>query len=135
VNQHYYSIRFYGQILSQEAGEYTFVTTSNDGIRLWIDDQLIIDNWTDHGVTINMGEITLKANTRYHLKMEYYQTLGGAITKLAWITPDKAGLVRSQKIGATKTLDVYLPENIKWFNFWTGESFSGGETIKNTSTN
>ena len=130
VNQHYYSIRFSGQIFSREAGEYTFVTTSNDGIRLWVNDQLVIDNWTDHGVTINMGEIILKANTCYNLKMEYYQTLGGAITKLAWITPDKAGLVRNQKIGSTKTWDVYLPKENKWFDFWTGESLPGGNFIK-----
>lgn len=129
VNEHYFSIRFSGRILTGEGGEYTFTTTSNDGIRLWVDNQLVIDNWTDHGVTINMGKIKLKANTRYKIKMEYYQTLGGAVTKLAWIPPDKAHLVRNQEMPPTKTWPVYLPGSEKWYNFWTGESQTGGKTI------
>lgn len=130
VHQHYYSIRFTGEVLSNEAGEYTFTTTSNDGIRVWVDDQLIIDNWTDHGVTINMGAITLKANTRYKLKVEYYQTLGGAVTKLAWITPNVAKTVAAQKMPPTKTWPVYVPKSRGWFDFWTGESLAGGQQVE-----
>jgi len=130
VNQYYYSIRFTGYIQSKEAGEYTFVTTSNDGIRLWINDQLVINNWTGHGVTINMGKITLEGNKKYKIKLEYFQLLGSSISRLAWITPQKARTLGQQKMPATKNRPVYLPKTAGWFDFWTGKSLNGGNTIQ-----
>jgi len=130
VNQHDFSIRFTGQVLTHEAGEYTFITTSNDGIRVWVNDKLVIDNWTDHGVQIDIGKITLAANTKYNLKMEYYQTLGGAITKLAWITPSETARRATQAVPPTKSVAVYLPEATGWVDFWTGKPLKGGQTIQ-----
>ena len=129
VHQHYYSIRFTGELLTDEAGEYTFATTSNDGIRLWVGDQLIIDNWTDHGATVDMGKIVLQANKRYPIKMEYYQTLGGAITRLAWITPGRARQTQQQEITEIKTRKVYLPECEGWYDFWTGKFYQAGQIV------
>jgi len=130
VNQHYYSIRFTGEVQTDEAGEYTFVTTSNDGIRLWVDGRLVIDNWTDHGATVDMGKIVLQAHKRYPIKMEYYQTLGGAITKLAWIPPNRAKQKQQQKITETKFRKVYLPECEGWYDFWTGKFYQAGQVVK-----
>ena len=130
IHQHYYSIRFSGEVLAEQSGIYTFVTTSNDGIRLWVDGRLIIDNWTDHGVTVNMGKINLEKGVRYPVKMEYYQTLGGAVTKLAWITPVEARAMKAQKMPPVKPYPVYLPKGAKWYNFWTGELFDGGQTVE-----
>ncbi len=129
IHQHYYSIRFSGEILAEQSGEYSFVTTSNDGIRVWVDNRLIIDNWTDHGVTVNMGKIMLEKGMRYSIKMEYYQTLGVAITKLAWITPVEAKTLGTQKLPKPKSYPVYLPKGVRWYNFWTGELFDGGQTV------
>lgn len=129
IHQHYYSMRFTGEVLADKGGEYTFVTTSNDGIRVWVNNQLIIDNWTDHGVTVNIGKISLQAGKKYPIKMEYYQTLGGAITKLAWIEPGEAKTQNEKKIPAAKPVSVYLPESPGWYNFWTGEFLNGGQDI------
>ncbi len=90
---------------------------------------MIIDNWTDHGVQVDMGEISLQAGKKYNIKMEYYQTLGGAITKLAWISPGEAKTLGEQKIPATESVLVYLPESEGWYNFWTGELFKGGQNV------
>ncbi len=130
INQHYYSIRFTGEVLAEESGEYTIVTTSNDGIRVWVDGKLVIDNWTDHGVTVDMGKVVLEKGRRYPVKMEYYQTLGGAVTKLAWITPSEARTLGAQKVPPPKTWPVYLPAGASWYNFWTGERFEGGKQVE-----
>jgi len=52
------------------AGEYTLRTISDDGIRVWVDGRLAIDNWTPHeskvdGVPLGAG--------RHELRVEYYQ--------------------------------------------------------------
>ncbi len=129
VNQYYYSIRFSGEIETKESGKFTFLSTSNDGIRVLINDEVIIENWTPHGVTVDIGEINLNAHEKYKIKVEYFQTLGGAITKLAWIKPSVAANLQAQKVPPTKSVQVYLPKFSNWIDFWRGTSFEGGQTI------
>ncbi|NOX65888.1 MAG: DUF5110 domain-containing protein, partial [Chlorobi bacterium] len=130
VHQDYYSIRLSGELLAPETGKYTFVTTSNDGIRILINDKVVIENWTGHGVTIDMGDINLEANKKYKLTIEYFQLLGNAVTKLAWILPSVTEKLEAQKIPPTKSVEVYLPKSSNWIDFWRGDSFTGGQTIK-----
>jgi len=130
VNQHYYSIRFSGEIEPKESGKFTFLTTSNDGIRVIINDKVIIENWTPHAGTVDIGEIELKANKKYKIKVEYFQTLGGAQIKLAWIKPSVAEKLKAKEIPATKYVQVYLPESADWIDFWRGNSYSGGQTVE-----
>ena len=63
---------------------YRLVTTSDDGVRLWLDGRLIIDNWTDHGTTDNSANVDLVAGQFYSIKMEYYENTGGAVAQLSW---------------------------------------------------
>jgi hypothetical protein len=67
---------------------YTFVAISDDGVRVWLDDTLIIENWTDHSATDDFSvPIKLNANTTHSLRMEYYDATGTATAQLAWLTP------------------------------------------------
>ncbi|MDP4286009.1 MAG: glycoside hydrolase family 31 protein [Bacteroidota bacterium] len=129
VHQYNYSIRFSGEIETDEEGKYTFLTTSNDGIRVTIDGKVIIENWTPHGATVDVGEISLKANKKYKIQVDYFQTLGGAITKLAWIKPGVAANLKEKKMPPVKSVQVYLPKTSSWIDFWRGNSFKGGQTI------
>ncbi len=79
-----FSVRWTGQIIPQFSDMYTFTTTSDDGVRLWIDRQLIIDNWTVHPPTDNSGTIALTAGKAYDLNLEFYEDQGGATIKLFW---------------------------------------------------
>ncbi len=79
-----WSARWSGKVKPAYTETYTFYTTSNDGVRLWVDGKLIIDNWTDHPVTENNGRITLTAGQLYDIKMEYYENTGVAVAKLWW---------------------------------------------------
>lgn len=130
IHQHYYSIRFSGEIQPKESGKFTFLTTSNDGIRVKINDKIVIENWTPHGATVDTGEIELKANKKYKIQVEYFQTLGGAVTKLAWIKPSVAAKLKAQIIPPTKSVQVYLPKSSNWIDFWRGNSFKGGQTVE-----
>jgi hypothetical protein len=68
---------------------YTFYTTSDDGVRLWVDGQLIINNWTIHPPTENSGQIALTAGQQYDIRMEYFENGGGAVAKLKWSSPSQ----------------------------------------------
>ncbi len=82
-----FSVRWTGQIIAPATQTYTFYTMSDDGVRLWVDGKLIIDNWTRHTPTENRGTITLTAGKSYTIKMEYFQSGGGVVAQLSWSSP------------------------------------------------
>jgi hypothetical protein len=85
-----WSARWSGQVKPANSETYTFHTTSDDGVRLWVDGKLIVDNWTDHAPTENQGTITLTAGQLYDVRMEYYERGGGAVAKLRWSSARQA---------------------------------------------
>lgn len=79
----YFSVRWLGKIKIDTAGNYDFYTWSDDGARLYVDGNLIINNWTDHSVMWDKGSIYLTSG--YHaIRLEYYEKTGGAFIKLYW---------------------------------------------------
>ncbi|MEN9434553.1 MAG: hypothetical protein RLZZ422_2142 [Pseudomonadota bacterium] len=77
-----FSVRWVGDF-DLEAGNYTFTTLSDDGIKLWVDDVLVIGAWRDlWNATFKQG-IPLKAGI-HRIKLEYYDNTGGALAKLSW---------------------------------------------------
>ena len=87
VNADGFTVRWTGMITVPSSATYTFYTVTDDGIRLWIDGQQIIDNWTDHGNTEDTGDITLAAGRQYEIILEYYENGGGAVCELSWESP------------------------------------------------
>ena len=79
-----FSVRWTGSVLPRYSETYTFSTTSDDGVRLWVNNQLLVDNWGDHPATTNSGAITLQANTLYDIRMDFYQNSGASVAKLLW---------------------------------------------------
>jgi len=66
---------------------FTFITTSDDGVRLWLDDELLIDNWTDHGPMDDYSQPLELAPGIYSLQMDWYNLQAGATAQLWWETP------------------------------------------------
>ncbi len=87
VNIDNFTVRWIGEIEVPASGTYTFHTQSDDGIRLWVNNEQLIDNWTDHGNTHDSGDITLTAGQRYEIRLEFYENGGGAVCELSWSAP------------------------------------------------
>lgn len=83
VNQDQFTVRWTGQIQPKYSGEYTFYVTSNNGRKLWINNQLIIDKWLDN-TGENKGKIMLVAGEKYDIKLEYFENSSAANCKLEW---------------------------------------------------
>ncbi len=79
-----YSIRWEGYIIPEFSSEYTMYTIADDGVRLWINDQLIIDKWIPQAPTEWSGKINLTAEEKYSLKIEYFEDSGGETFILGW---------------------------------------------------
>jgi hypothetical protein len=87
-----FSARWVGQVQALETGSYQFRTHSDDGVRLWINGNLVINNWTDHaGRDDTSAAINLIAGIKYDLRMEYYEAGGGSVVRLEWKRPGQSG--------------------------------------------
>jgi hypothetical protein len=88
-----FSARWVGQVEAPSTGTFTFYTQSDDGVRLWVNGQRIINNWTNHKTIENSGTIALTAGQRYDIQMDYYENTGSATARLLWSGPSVAKAV------------------------------------------
>ena len=82
-----FSVRWSGRVTPQFSEMYRFYANSDDGVRLWVNNVLLVNNWTDHGPVENSGTINLTAGQSYDIRMEYYERGGGALIQLLWSSP------------------------------------------------
>lgn len=81
------SIRWTGKLKPPVSGTYTFGYTTDDGCRLYIDGEKLIDVWYGRGVTVDTIRVDLEAGKTYQLQVEYFDNRDVAVSKLAWRIP------------------------------------------------
>ncbi|HEV2393688.1 MAG TPA: DUF1800 family protein [Verrucomicrobiae bacterium] len=89
ANSGYYTVRWTGQVQPQYSETYYFDANTDDGVKLWVNDQLIIDHWVPQGASDSIGTITLQAGVRYDIRMDYFQGGGNAAAHLYWYSPSQ----------------------------------------------
>ncbi len=119
----HFSVSWDGKLKAPKTGTYDMVTYSDDGVRLWLDDKLIIDDWTNAPTRRNAAKFDMKAGTSHSLRLEFMENIGGAHLSLNWITPkEETKLIPSRS--------VYLPKTTGgWYDFWTGSRFPAGKHV------
>ncbi|MBD8079575.1 glycoside hydrolase family 2 [Cellulosimicrobium arenosum] len=84
------SARWTGSITPDYSEAYTFSAIGDNGFRLWIDDELVIDHWVDDWDVEQVSEpIELEAGQDYEFRMEMFQNTGGAHLRLRWQSPSQ----------------------------------------------
>src|SRR5262249_6849491 len=68
IGQTNYVVRWTGAVQPQFSEAYTFSTTANDGVRLYVNGRLIINDWVSQPATTLSGTITLKAQQLYNIE-------------------------------------------------------------------
>lgn len=88
IGPDYFSARWTGYIEAPTTDVYQFATIADDGTRLSVDGQTLIDDWTYHGATAVFGDrpLTLTAGQRYSITLEYLEHDGDASAELWWYT-------------------------------------------------
>jgi len=74
----HFSARWSGYFVPKESGEYTFYTNSDDGVRLFLDERQVINDWQRHAETLNTYVAWLEGGTAYKVRLEYFEMVGGA---------------------------------------------------------
>jgi alpha-D-xyloside xylohydrolase len=107
LNHDHYSVRWTGYVLTKESGDYTFLATADDGVRLWIDDQEVINDWNVRPAQTFTAKVHLEANSRHRIRMEYFQAGGEATVRLAWQVPNP-GKIMTWNSEAADAVDYYF---------------------------
>lgn len=78
-----YMVQWNG-VFSFAAQDYTFTATADDGLRLWVDDDLVVDAWKDQAVTTYTASRRLTAG-QHAVRIEYYQRFCcNAVARVSW---------------------------------------------------
>lgn len=103
-----YQVTWTGKLKAPETGSYLLGLQSDDGARLWLDGELVIDDWGPHGysMTPTQKNVMLEAGRMYDIRVDYYQHEWNSRVKLSWIRPGDAArklLLRGNKRLACST--------------------------------
>lgn len=96
------SIRWTGRLMSPKTENITFLALFDDGLRVWLGGDLIIDNWELNDTGYAKKTVNLKKGEYYDIKIEYFNALREGELKLFWLFPK--------------------PDNLSWYeSFWYEE--------------
>ncbi|MBH8576603.1 PQQ-dependent sugar dehydrogenase [Nostocaceae cyanobacterium CENA369] len=84
-----FSVRWTGQVEAKYSETYNFFTTTDDGVRLWVDGKQIINSFVNQTAAEVSGAIALVAGQKYDIKMEYFEHYVDAVAKLSWSSPSQ----------------------------------------------
>jgi hypothetical protein len=88
INEDGFSVRWTGELEAPFSEPTTFITGSDDGVRMYLDGTLIINDWADHDRTETRSEpIELIEGHTYGIVVEGYENAGEAEWQLYWLSP------------------------------------------------
>ncbi len=129
-----FTIRWFGQVQAPYDNQvYTFYTKSDDGVRLWVNGQLLIDKWVTQSGVEWSGSILLTTNSPVDIVVQYFEQTGNASVNLSWSAPSvyKATVPQQQFCAALDTAPV--PPLITLTSPANNASVALGATVTNTA--
>jgi beta-glucosidase len=84
-----FSARWTATLTPDVAGERLLEVSSDDGIRLWLDGVMLVDDWKNHAEIYHKVRVNLDAGRTYELKLEYYEDGGSAVVRCGWSVDQK----------------------------------------------
>ncbi|MDO6685206.1 MULTISPECIES: TIM-barrel domain-containing protein [unclassified Agarivorans] len=121
-----YSVRWLGLLTAPVDGEYDWLIHANDGVRFYLDDQLIIDSWQSQAQVNHKAKSQLQAGRQYSLRVEYAHWQGSSKCSLSWA---HSGLSQQSTELFPAERDVVLPAGVAWYNYWNKHCYQGGQTL------
>lgn len=110
-----FAVRWTGSLtIPAAAGDVVLAATSDDGVRVWVDNQLCIDNWGPNDSAPTESTVAIKAGQSHRLRVEFLELGGNAIMSLKW-----------RPLATAQT--VWIPPGT-WINAWNGAVLTGPMT-------
>lgn len=89
-------VRWRGTVQPEYGETYTFSTYATGGVRLFVNGQLLINQWTSQPVTTWSNSVRLAAQQLYNVELDYFNQSGGAAARLYWSSPSTPNTIIPQ---------------------------------------
>lgn len=87
LNSVSFSAKFYGKIIAPETGKYKIGFVVDDGVRLWINDKMVFDNWKMNNKVFNSFHYFMEEDSVYDIRIEYFNGMLEGKLELKWLLP------------------------------------------------
>jgi hypothetical protein len=128
VNADGFSVMWQGYVKADYSETYAFSINSDDGVRLWVDGNIVVDSWVDQwqGQYPNTGTIYLTSGW-HTIVVEYFENAGGAAVNLHYSSPSTPNqIVPSDHLGYSDKVFVYDDQDPATFSDGWGWDDGGG---------
>ena len=89
-----FSVRWSGTVIPTATGSWRFQTTADDGVRLWVNNVRVVNNWVSQApTTTTTSNISLTAGVPATIRVEYFENGFGAEVRLRWRPPGSSSFV------------------------------------------
>jgi beta-glucosidase len=102
-----YSVRWTGYYTPSASGEYTFYAGGHDGFRLYVDDNLIMDQWSWESTDLQLVSMNLEAHRAYKVRLEYFVKDGYSAIGMG-VTPRETPELKQAREAAAQASAVIL---------------------------
>ena len=123
-----FSMTWQGKLLPPKSGEFELGAIVDDGIRVYINDELVIDSWIYRSTRYVSSRYSFEEGKEYKIRVDYFDAGGEAGIKLTWRMPDEL-LAEAGKPTTDLIQTTYLPADTDWYDFWTGMKYKGGQKV------
>lgn len=84
-----FTVQWHGGLVPRYSETYTLYTDSDDGVRVWVDGKLVVDDWNIHSEAEDAAALPLEAGRTYDLRVEYFEKngLSSEVVEMYWESP------------------------------------------------
>ncbi|UYQ95657.1 glycoside hydrolase family 3 C-terminal domain-containing protein [Chitinophaga horti] len=114
LTQDFYSVKWEGVFTPDSTGTYKIGLSGNDGYRLYLNDQLLIDNWSKASFHTQLAAYQFEKGKRYPIRIEFYEAVGNGKIQLVLEKKDpRETLLREAVATASKADAVVIVAGIE----------------------
>ena len=126
----YFAIEWTGLLRVDVSGIYRIYVVTDDGSRVWLDDELIIDAWFDQSPTAHHSKPLELDTGFYRIRYRFYNRHPFAVARLGWLKPDHTDeIIPSDNLvvkGGDNVVVRGLPDGYR-VEFWSGGKIAEGK--------
>ena len=108
VHATHFSARWSGFLVAPQDGDYTLSVTSDDGMRLKLNGQIVLEDWTEHAPTAKALDVHLKGGEKMPFELDFYQAEAGAVAKVGWKASGTSNTLLNRVAEAAKGADAVV---------------------------
>ncbi|MCK7554126.1 glycoside hydrolase family 3 C-terminal domain-containing protein [Chitinophaga sedimenti] len=108
LQQDFYSIKWEGVFTADSTGAYKIGLSGNDGYRLYLDNQLLIDNWTKKSFSTQLVSHPFEKGKNYQLKVEFFEPVSNGKIQLIWEKQDQREAQLRAAISTARNADAVV---------------------------